>query len=482
MKRPPIGIALAILFLIVTVDPLRAQTVPKIAYFFGKEPMPGLASNSVTDIVIYDGTIWLGTGGGLSRSTDGGLTWESFGQEHGLGKGGVSALAVRDDIIWVATSFDTLTADAGKLPAGGGLSYSTDGGTTWNWLPQPGPTNVQNVTFDIALLDDTVWITSWGGGLRKSDNLGITWEVVTPDTFFFDPLGNLNHRAFSVIVVDTVLWVGTAGGINKSMDRGDTWVNFSHQNQPQPISGNFVVALAHQRTGGRDILWAATINAEDPDEFRAVSKSIDGGLSWTTTLEGIFAHNFAFDDSVVYVVADKGLFKSIDGGQTWAVFPPVRDRTTGEAFYTEEFFSVGVAANHAVWAGGPDGLAVTEDDGLNWRIIRAAQPVGVEGTPQTYAYPNPFSPLRHLQAGGDGHVRFQYRTNSSTQVTVRVYDFAMKLVATVTENKPIPAPGDHSEVWNGRNEKGEVVANGVYFYRIDVQGEGSYWGKVIVLD
>ncbi len=470
-------------FLMVLLWPgaVSAQMVPKVATLFGKEPIPGLASNSVSDIVIYNGTIWLGTGKGLSKSEDGGLTWASYGEEQGLGKGGVSALAVRDDIVWVATSFDTLTADAGKLPAGGGLSYSVDGGLTWHWVPQPGPTNVQNVTFDIALLDDMVWITSWGGGLRKSEDLGRTWEVVTPDTFFFDPLGNLNHRAFSAMVVDTVLWVGTAAGINKSMDRGKTWVNFNHQNQPQPISGNFVVALAHQQAGGRDVIWAATVNAEDPDEFRAVSKSIDGGLSWTTMLDGVFAHNFAFDDSVVYVAADKGLFKSIDGGRSWAVFPQVRDRESGEAFFDEELFTAAVAPGHVVWAGGPDGVAVTADEGLSWRIMRASQPTGVDGAPRTYAYPNPFSPFRHLQFGGDGHVRFQYRTEGSTRVTVRVYDFAMKLVATVVENKAVVA-GEHSEVWNGRNEKGDIVANGVYFYRIDVQGEGSFWGKVIVLD
>jgi photosystem II stability/assembly factor-like uncharacterized protein len=349
-------------------------------------------------------------------------------------------------------------------------------------VPQPGPTNVQNVTYDIALLDGTVWITSYGGGLQKSDNLGVTWEVVTPDTFFFDPLDNLNHRAFSAITVDSVLWVGTAGGINKSLDRGRTWVNFSHQNQPQPISGNFVVALAHQRYGGKDVLWGATVNAEDPNEFRAVSKSIDGGLSWSTTLEGEFAHNFAFDDSVVYVATDNGLFKSIDGGATWAVFPQVRDRASGEAFYSTEIFAAAVGADGALWVGGSDGLAITRDNGLSWKIARAPQPTGVEGAPNTYAYPNPFSPFRHLQIGGDGHVRFQYSTDGPATVTVKVYDYAMKLVATVVEHKSIFGEGEHAEVWNGRNEKGDVVANGAYFYRIDVEGEGSYWGKLIVLD
>jgi len=66
-------------------------------------------------------------------------------------------------------------------------------------------------------------------------------------------------------------------------------------------------------------------------------------------------------------------------------------------------------------------------------------------------------------------------------VTVKVYDFALDLVKTVVKDKPRPA-GDFAEVWDGRNEVGEEVANGVYFYRVELEGEGTFWGKVIVLD
>ncbi|MDZ7374131.1 MAG: hypothetical protein ONB23_09195 [candidate division KSB1 bacterium] len=449
-------------------------------------PASGLASNSVTDIRFAGDTIWVATGHGLSRSIDDGVGWESFDHRHGLGKGGVSALMVTDSIIWVATAFDTLTKDAGRLPAGGGLSYSTDGGQTWVHVPQPGPTPVQNVTYDIAILGEWVWITSWGGGLQRSRDRGRTWQIVPPDSFLFDPLGNLNHRAFSVIAVDGVLWVGTAKGVNRSADSGRTWINFNHQNQRKPISGNFVVALAAQRLRGRTRIWAATVETTsetgDTSEFRGVSWTDDEGQTWQTALRGVFAHNFAFDDTAVFVCADEGLFKSVDGGKTWFAFGDIYDLRHDTRYLTTEFYGAAVDAHRRLWVGGADGLAMTPDNGNTWTIFRSFVPTGRAGAPRTYAYPNPFSPTRHNQISGEGFVRFQYNTTRPTRVSLRIFDFAMELVATVVVDKERPLPGDYAEIWNGRNERGQLVANGVYFYRLDIEGEGSFWGKLIVLD
>ena len=466
----------------------QGQTPAKHGWQFASErqtaaaPLTGLRSNSVSDVVVHNGEVWLGTGQGLARSNDGGTTWVTYTHSDGLPRGGISALAVSDSIIWVATAFDSLVPE-GLLPAGGGLSYSTDRGARWTYVRQPTPFNtvIQNVTFDIALHPSGVWITSFGGSVSKSADRGRTWVSVPPDSFFLDVANNLNHRAFSVINADAVLYIGTAGGVNKSIDSGVTWTNFSHQNQAQPISGNFVVALGQQKWRGREYLWAATVNAEDENEFRAVSVSEDGGYSWRTTLAGDFAHNFAFDDSIAFVATDFGLYKSLDFGRTWAKFPAVRDGASGEIYLSEEFFAAGVL-EQTLFAGGPDGLAVTNDDGATWSIQRGSVPAGENGEPRTYAYPNPYSPFRHNQFGGDGHVRFQYQTTRATQVTIKVFDFAMDLVADIVSDKPRSAPGNYAEIWNGKNYRGDPVANGVYFYRVELEGEGVYWGKVMVLN
>ncbi|OPZ68681.1 MAG: Two component regulator propeller [bacterium ADurb.Bin478] len=442
----------------------------------------GLAGNGISDIKEAKGVLWFGTGHGLSRTVDGGETFETFLPAQGLGHGSVSGLYVQGDTILVATATDTLTAVSDQyLSKGTGLSVSLDGGDSWTHFPQPGVTPVQNLAYDVEVVDGVVWIACFGGGLIQSKDGCRTWQVAPPDTFVFNPSNRLNHRAFSLTVGDGALYVGTAEGVNKSLDNGRTWVNFNHTNQKEPISGNFVTALAFQKTAAKSIIWAASWKAEGDDEFYAVSKSENGGLSWQTMLRDEQAHNFAFDGSVVYVACNSGLFKSTDYGAAWYLFPAIKDAESSNRVYDSETDSAW-GRDGVLWVGTTDGLARTNDNGYSWKIFRAFQPTGAVGQPRTYAYPNPFSPTRHNQLGGDGHVRFQYNTLTDTRVTIQVFDYAMDLVATVCRDAFRHGPADYSDVWNGRNDYGDAVANGVYFYRIDLENDGAHWGKVMVVN
>jgi photosystem II stability/assembly factor-like uncharacterized protein len=475
-----------------------AQVQKPAGFRLGNQAGTGISGNAVIDLRILGSGVWASTGEGLSNSTDWGLSWKNAARANGLGRGSVTALDIRNGVMWAATGFDSLTsADASPLPAGGGVGYSTDGGTAWTWFPQPvdsrdetrykpTTTNVQNITYDLALTDHDVWIASFGGGLRRSSDMGRTWQVVTVDGLPFDALGRLTHRAFSIQFDGQSLWAGTAGGVHKSTDGGKTWITFSHQNQQRGISGNFVVAIAAHSLKGRTVVWAATwettVESKDSTEFKAASLSEDGGMTWTTSLKDESVHNFAFDESTVYAASNNGLFESPDGGETWAVFPRIVDRAADVTVYSNVVNCAAAGPDHGLWVGTDDGLALTRDRGITWSVFRAFRTPGSAGEPRTYAYPNPFSPLRHNLAGEDGHVRFQYRTAHPSRVTLRIYDFGMNLVRTAVRDKDIPSPGDHAEIWNGKNDVGDMAANGVYFYRIDVEGEGKYWGKVMVVN
>jgi hypothetical protein len=126
--------------------------------------------------------------------------------------------------------------------------------------------------------------------------------------------------------------------------------------------------------------------------------------------------------------------------------------------------------------GSIDGLASTPDYGNTWWVYRAFQSTAAEGQPDTYAYPNPYSPARWEV------VRLQYHLNTPASVTVKIYDFAMDHVRTVCEGKYREYPGDWYETWDGTNSQGKVVANGAYFYKMTISGQGTYWGKIIILD
>jgi hypothetical protein len=451
--------------------------------------------NAMVDMVARGDLLFAGSGYGLNRTWDGGTTWTAFTARDYGGKNGITSMTFMDDsTLWISTAFDTTVRDDGNLDAGGGLSYTPDLGKTWVHVPQPvdsrdeteySPTTtvIQNVTFDIATQDSTIWISSWGGGLRKSSDMGQSWKVVTTDGKPFDVSGKnsgwRNHVAFSVMAENNNLWVGTADGISKSEDGGDTWRRMTHQNQENPISGNFVVALAHQPY--TNTIWAATIEADtDTTEFRGVSRSDNGGESWVTMLPGIFAHNFAFDDSVTYVAADQGMYVSNDQGENWYQLPEIRDYITSEEILGEEYFSAAVTEEGAfdrLWAGNEDGLGSTIDNGNTWKVHRSYKSTRSGDSPSAYAYPSPFSPSRH------GYIRFQYDITRAGEVIIDIYDFAIDHVASIREyeSEPIGDTNDRSAKWDGKNDAGVTVASGVYFFRVNVEGNIT-WGKLVVIN
>lgn len=475
-------------------------------------------SNSITDIVTSGSTIWLGTGKGLSRSTDNGTTWRNYYNTPEFGQEDVSAIAVHNGEVWVATAHST-DVDGSSLPEGSGFRYSIDGGETWTILPQPRDTknidtlfynaksriralgvttNVNNISYDIAVTDSAVWITSYAGMARKSTDKGKTWQVVIippdylnsispADSLVFDvsPVGgglglesNLNHRAFSVYAENwSNVWIGTAGGINQTTDGGKSWVKFNHKNQAEPISGNFVVALRSQAFAGQKIIWAATVNAEDSTERRGVSFSADGGQTWKTALTGEFCHNIGVKDSIAYIVTDNGIFRTSDVGQTWMQPGTIYDRNTRQRISSQKFYSVDASGDN-VWFGGNDGLVSTLDNtsnsfGSTWNVLHASQPLSSNRS--TYAYPNPFSP-------DDEVVRLHYSTDNKTaEVTIRIFDFGMNLVRTLISGAVRSGAPEYDEIWDGKDDDKRQVANGPYFYQVVVHDDDPMWGKILVL-
>ncbi len=487
-------------------------------------------SNSINDILVSGDTVWVATSKGLSVSFNGGAGWKNFYGEDAFGYESAIALAFSNNVIYVTTGHYEEGVDGGSVITGSGLRFSTDFGETWTVVPQsvddPGDSLItygintlralpitvpqQNVSYSIAVLNDTIYTTSWAGGLRRvtlgqlRQNPETKWErVVLPPDYLdsisptdtlnfalqpkagaFGPEEYLNHVAFSVIATDSgQIYVGTADGINKSND-GVSWRKFNYQNQIEGISGNFITSLGFDKA--TQAVWATTWTAVDYNEYDAVSVTFNGGATWEIFLAGEKGHGFGFVNSAsgneVIVATDNGAYRTNNDGFDWYLPAKIKDETSGlELDSFVKYYSCDASANSEnkfIWLGSSQGLAKeTEDadalmwDGV-WNLFVASVPLQNED--ETYAFPNPFNPsLRQVK------IKYYVR-NENEKITIRIHNFDMQIVRTLVQNVT-RTPGEQIEVWDGRNENGIYVANGVYFYVITRGDSDKIYGKIMVV-
>jgi hypothetical protein len=77
---------------------------------------------------------------------------------------------------------------------------------------------------------------------------------------------------------------------------------------------------------------------------------------------------------------------------------------------------------------------------------------------------------------GPTEIRFEVARTSN--ISIKVYNAAGQLVRTlVAETK---TPGEYSARWTGRNDAGERVSSGVYFYRMEA-GDFAATRKLLLL-
>jgi hypothetical protein len=124
-------------------------------------------------------------------------------------------------------------------------------------------------------------------------------------------------------------------------------------------------------------------------------------------------------------------------------------------------------------------MASTIDDGSRpfgseWTIYRSYERSSASG--QSYAYPNPFSPVQ-------SPVRIHYFSGGTMDrsVSIEIFDFGMNRVRTLVLNASRRGSAEYDEIWDGRNDAGKIVANGVYIYRLRIDTDEPAFGKILVL-
>ena len=161
------------------------------------------------------------------------------------------------------------------------------------------------------------------------------------------------------------LWLGTHVGLHESADGGRSWSEAA-------LSGQDAMNLA-RAPGKSKTVWVAG--------HLVLAKSDDGGASWSDQepagLPSLDVHGFATDPrdpkSLWAAVAGQGLFRSRDGGRSFAL---VSDQIGPGVM------ALAVAPDGRILAGDMEqGLMASDDEGKTWMQVLAEGVMGLAINP-----------------------------------------------------------------------------------------------------
>lgn len=334
-------LCLAVAFLVASLS-LTAQTYDQklfgAMHWRNVGPFRGGRVLAVTGITGDPETYYFGAvAGGVFKSIDGGVTWKPIFDHESTSSIGAIAVADSDhNVIYVGTGEACIR---GNMSYGDGVYKSIDGGKTWKNVGLRDSEHIGAIIIDpkdpntvlVAALGHAYGPNTERGIFRTRDG-GKTWDkVLYKDDHtggidvVFDP-NNSNIVFASLWQVMRTPWSldsgGPGSGLYKSTDGGTTWKRLEGDGLPDGIMGRIGVTVS----GGDSNRVYALIESKKGGIYR----SEDGGDHWILVNNDdryrqrawYFTHIFADPKSAdTLYVLNTGLFRSTDGGKTFALLP-----------------------------------------------------------------------------------------------------------------------------------------------------------------
>jgi photosystem II stability/assembly factor-like uncharacterized protein len=320
-----------------SAQPPKQPDLLKALQYRSIGPYRGGRSAAVTGVPSQPFVYYYGaTGGGVWKSTDSGINWESVSDNSVFGTGSVGAIAVADsdpNTIYVGMGESPIR---GNVSHGDGVYKSNDAGKTWKRIGLEDARQIPRIRVH-PKNPDLVYVAAlghvWGPndqrGVFRSKDGGKTWEKILNKgnkagaiDLILDPSNpNILYAGFWEVYRKpwTLESGGPGSGIFKSTDGGDTWTELTRNTGlPKGMVGKVGIAVSPANS---DRIWAI-VEAEDGGVFR----SDNGGTTWTRVNEERRLRQRAWYYTRIYAdpknvdtvyVLNTGFYRSNDGGRTF---------------------------------------------------------------------------------------------------------------------------------------------------------------------
>jgi photosystem II stability/assembly factor-like uncharacterized protein len=274
------------------------------------------------------------TGGGVFKTTDGGITWAAVTDKYFGGTiGAIGVSESNPDIVYVGAGEYPIR---GNVSHGDGVWRTSDGGKTWTSLGLVETRQISRVRVN-PTNPDIVYVGAMGHvfgpnaerGVYKTTDGGKNWRKIlyrNDSTGITDLVPDPNNPE----IIYAAFWQawrtpwqlvsgGAGSGIFKSTDGGEHWTELTRNpGLPQGVIGNIGLAVSPSNSNR---IWAI-VEADSGGVFR----STDGGATWTRTNSDrrlrqrawYYSRIFADpkNDKSIYVL-NTGMYRSTDDGKTF---------------------------------------------------------------------------------------------------------------------------------------------------------------------
>ena len=394
---------LALLLAAVAAIPLSAQlNAPldsaTLASFRWRNIGPANTMGRVSDVVGIPSpsrTFFVAAaGGGIWKSTNGGVTFRPVFDHERVISMGMLAIAPSDTMqVWAGTGEPNVR---NSISPGGGIYKSTDGGITWKSMGLEKTQSIGRIVVH-PTNPNVVWVAASGApwtdnperGLYKTVDGGANWrqvKYISPKAGFIDVA--IDPQNADVLIASSWERVrgpyflrsgGPGSALWKSADGGESWTEIKGGGFPETTKGRIGLAIA---PSNGQVIYALVeadstpnpkgkLAAAKPQRLNTgLFRSADGGATWvrtaTTDVRPFYYSQVRVDPKNpdrVYWSSTPVNF-SDDGGKT------VRQTTVGVH-----------VDHHGMWidpndpnriiVGDDGGVSETFDKGGNWLVLNS---------------------------------------------------------------------------------------------------------------